>query len=246
MFDILVCHGPHDNSILDLNIQYNSINVVGKKNIYVITHDRNLKRDDCIIVHESVFPFSVTDIKKATSEKRYGWYLQQLLKLYAHAVITNLSEHYLVIDCDTIFLKPTVFFENEIPLYNYSHENHSVYFDHLRRINPCLTKQIKESGICHHMMFSKNILKELFAFVESNYNQQFGVNYSFWEIMISEIDPNHINFSGYSEYELYFNYILQFHRDKMKIRELAWKNSNTLDLTCNNLNYISCHHYNRH
>ena len=242
MFDIVVCHGPNDDSMLDLNIQYNSVNVVGKNNIYVITYDCNLKRDDCIVIHESAFPFSVADVKERTSEKRYGWYLQQLIKLYAHCVIPNLSEHYLVIDCDTLFLKPTVFFENNLPLYDFGTEHHVPYFEHLRRVHPTFTKLVKESGICHHMMFSKTILREIFSFVEGRDK----TSTPFWKIMIECIDPKQVEFSGFSEYELYFNYMLQFHKNEMKIRPLAWNNSKTLDITSNHLNYISYHHYARH
>lgn len=241
LFDVVVCHGPNDDSMLDLNIKYNAVNVVGVNNIYVVTYDPNLTRDDCVVIHESVFPFSVAEIKKKTSEKRYGWYLQQLIKLYAHCVIPNITEYYLVIDCDTLFLKPTTFFENQIPLYNFGSEYHQEYFKHLSRVNGRITKQIQASGICHHMMFSKQILRELFLLVESEYNQR---NVSFWNIMISCIDPNHVDYSGFSEYELYFNYILQFHKEKMKMRELAWKNVHSLDLSnCNHLDYISYHHY---
>lgn len=244
MFDIVVCHGPNDDCLLDYNIKFNSVNVIDRKNIFVVTHDRNLKRDDCIVLHESVFPFSVEEIKKRTSERRYGWYLQQLIKLYAHCVIPNLTEYYLVIDCDTIFLKPTSFFQDNIPLYNTGSEHHRPYFEHLLRVHPKLTKQVDDSGICHHMMFSKKILEELFQMVEKD-NKHSSDN-TFWKIMISRIDPNHIEHSGFSEYELYFNYIIQFHRDKMKIRKLVWKNSTTLDLDISeDLNYISCHYHAR-
>jgi len=247
MFDILVCHGPNDDSLLDLNIRYNSANIVDRNNIYVITHDKHLKRSDCLVFHESIFPFSVEDIKKETSETRYGWYLQQLIKLYAHNVIPSLSEYYLVIDCDTIFLKPTVFFEEGVPLYNTGSEYHIPYFEHLSRVHSTFTKQVKESGICHHMMFNKIILKELFLLVETDYNKNKSEKISFWKILLICIDKLHVQYSGFSEYEMYFNYILKFHRDKMMIRQLYWKNTTTLNLISsdNNLNYVSYHFYGR-
>jgi hypothetical protein len=39
-------------------------------------------------------------------QNRNGWYLQQLLKLYASFVIKDLLNDYLVIDADVYFLKP--------------------------------------------------------------------------------------------------------------------------------------------
>ena len=242
IFDIVVCHGPNDNNMLELNIQYNTANVIDKRNIYVITYDPDLKRDDCIVIHESSFPFSVAEIKEGTSEKRGCWYLQQLIKLYAHCVIPDLSEHYLVIDCDTLFLKPTAFFENNIPLYNTGKEYHIPYFEHMYRVHPAFKKQIKESGICHHMMFSKTILREMFLLVEDANVMKM----PFWKVMNKCIDPKHKEYSGFSEYELYFNYILKFHKNKMSVRPLVWRNSTTLDvLSSSNLSYISYHYYDR-
>ncbi len=46
----------------------------------------------------------------ADNERRAGWYLQQLLKLYAHAVVPGLSEHYLVLNADVFLLCPTRIF----------------------------------------------------------------------------------------------------------------------------------------
>lgn len=241
MFDIVVCHGPNDDKLLDLNLFYNSKNIVGKRNIYVITHNPNLTRTDCIVIHESTFPFTVQDVEKYSSPKRYGWYLQQLLKLYAHT-IPNISENYLVIDCDTLFLKPTTFFENDLICFNYANEYHPPYFEHLERMSSTLKKQVQQSGICHHMMFTTTFLKEMFHRISQEYNTKHNTNYEFWEIMLVCIDPSHKNGSGFSEYEMYFNYMILHHRDKIKLRPLQWDNSNTINLN-SNFNYISCHWY---
>ena len=64
MFDIVICHGPNDDSMLELNLNYNKKNIIGYNNIYIITHDINLARDDCIIIHESIFPFSINILKE--------------------------------------------------------------------------------------------------------------------------------------------------------------------------------------
>jgi hypothetical protein len=241
MFDIVVCHGPNDDKLLDLNLFYNSKNIVGKRNIYVITHNPNLTRTDCIVIHESTFPFTIQDVEKYSSPKRYGWYLQQLLKLYAHT-IPNISENYLVIDCDTLFLKPTTFFENDLICFNYANEYHPPYFEHLERMSSTLKKQVQQSGICHHMMFTTTFLKEMFHRISQEYNTKHNTHYEFWEIMLVCIDPSHKNGSGFSEYEMYFNYMILHHRDKIKLRPLQWDNSNTINLN-SDFNYISCHWY---
>ena len=249
MFDIVICHGPNDDSMLELNLNYNKKNIIGYNNIYIITHDINLARDDCIIIHESIFPFSINILKEyiTSTNNRYGWYLQQLLKLYAYELIENIKNFYLVIDCDTLFLKPTLFFENNIPLYNYGTEHNLPYFIHMRKLDSNLTRQLNMSGICHHMMFSKTKLCEFKKIVETDYNERHSTNFKFWQICLICIDKNNINGSGFSEYEMYFNYMLKYNPNEIKIRKLKWMNTATLNIINNNSNfdYISYHHYQR-
>ena len=64
--------------------------------------------DGCITIFEKIFPFSLDTVAKIHGKRdRNGWYLQQLLKLYAGKIIPNILDKYLVIDSDTFFLKPT-------------------------------------------------------------------------------------------------------------------------------------------
>ena len=241
MFDLIICHGPNDDNILDLNIEYNKKNIIGYRNIFIITYNKNLIKKDCIVIDESIFPFTIDTIKKyiTSTNNRYGWYLQQLLKLYAGDVIPDILDTYLVIDCDTLFLQPTTFIDNGKLLYNFGTEYHKPYFEHMSKMNIELTKQKNISGICHHMIFSNTILKEFKQFVEKD-------NYKLWEIILLCIDNKHIDFSGCSEYEMYFNYIIKYHSDKITIRELKWENVYNLNhLNSTYLNYISYHHYMR-
>ena len=70
----------------------------------------------------------------------------------------------------------------------------------------------------------------------------------FWMVFLEEVDVwfRHGIGSGASEYELYFNYVLQFHPDKIEVRELQWENVKVLDFQKYvHLNYISYHHFSR-
>jgi hypothetical protein len=170
---------------------------------------------------------------------RNGWYLQQLIKLYAGLVIPDILPKYLVIDSDTFFLKPTSFLsQDDKPLFGFGSENHAPYFAHMQRLHPEFAKQEPNlSGICHHMMFDTNYVKEMFAKVEQWHRGQ-----PFYEVflkMVTEVD-----LSGASEYELYFNYMLKYHKQAIMIRPLQWKNSNTLERN-SGLHYVSCHWYER-
>lgn len=249
--DILICHGPNDNNILDLNIEYNRKNVA-HRNMYIITYDPNLKKEGCIVIHEDIVPFKLRIQELYPNEKnRWGWYLQQLIKICAPTFIPELSEYYLTIDCDTLFIKPTAFFEGNIPLYNYVQKSiHSPYFDHMKRMHKGLIQVNEISGICHHMLFNQHILTDMYSMIEDEYNANNHTRYRFWEIFLACIDKKEFRLSGASEYELYFNYIQKYHVNKFKLRQMSWdENVITVDQIKNyniehtSHNYMSCHYW---
>ena len=141
LFDIVICVGPKDLSILNNQIEHTKKNIIGYNNIYLITIDPNIKIDNCITINENIFPFNLETVQKYHGKlERNGWYLQQLLKLYAGFVIPNILETYLVIDCDTFFLKPTNFISDNKCLYSYGKEYRKAYFIHMSKLHQALTK----------------------------------------------------------------------------------------------------------
>jgi hypothetical protein len=243
-FDIVIPVGPKDITFIDKTLELNKKNILNYNKIYIITNTKlinNKKQfDNCIIFDENIFPFNIDTIKSYLGDNdRCGWYLQQLIKLYAGFIIPNILDNYLVIDSDTIFLKPTLFFENTIPLYNFGTEYHLPYFIHMINLHPTFSKVNNMSGICHHFMFQKNILLDLFNIVENYHNKKF------YEIFLLSIEKDQILGSGASEYEIYFNFLQKNYPNKYKIRPLKWLNVNNLlienvDL---DLDYVSCHWY---
>lgn len=234
-FDVVVPVGPNDISKIDKTIECIKKNIIGYRNIFIISKSE-INILDCIFVNENIFPFTMETISLYLGiNERNGWYLQQLIKLCA-GHIPDLLNNYLVIDSDTFFLKPTSFFSNDLPLYNVGSEYYKPYFNHLLKMHNSLTKQNDYSGICHHMLFQQHILKQLFKLVEDYHRDDF------WKCFLSLIDKKDIPFSGASEYELYFNYIHIYHPDSFMIRKLEWLNSGTIDETLN-LHYVSCHWY---
>ena len=109
----------------------------------------------------------------------------------------------------------------------------------MKKLDDIFFKQFSDkSGICHHIIFETKYINEIIDIVENKHNDKF---YNVFLKTVMDIDiPN----SGASEYELYFNYIFYKHPDKVKLRQLNWKNTSTLDLN-NNYDYISYHWYSR-
>lgn len=258
LYDIVIPLGPSDSEQINDQLSFTMRNIIGYRNIYLICYDPSIRIIDksIIIVDEKLFPFTIKDVEKYHSKyDRNGWYLQQLLKLYVGIVIPGILERYLVVDADTYFLKPTIFVEDNKCLYNTSNEYHLPYFQHMLKLYPSMEKQLQESGICHHMIFEKRYIKQLFTMVEEYNNMSINPeNYKhFWQIFLEKVNPEHygmtyVNMSGASEYEIYLNYILKYHKEQVKIRKLKWINidknpenyTNDLDY-----DYVSWHYFMR-
>jgi hypothetical protein len=93
-FDIVICLGPNDVNIINLMINYTKNNIIGYRNIYIISYDHNIKIDGCIIINENLFPFN----KDTIIHNNNKWYLQQLLKLYSSIIIDGILDNVLIID----------------------------------------------------------------------------------------------------------------------------------------------------
>lgn len=223
LFDIVVPVGPNDIEHIHLQISHCSKNILGYRRIFIITPFKELKVEGCTVIDESIYPFSMKDvieIRKVHAESthgRNGWYIQQLLKLYAPFVIPDLMPTFLVVDSDTFFLRPTTFIVNGKCAYNPSREYNAPYFVHMAKMHPSLTRQYQQmSGISHHMIFEKEHVQGLMTLVESYHN-----NRPFWRLFL-EFGTE---YAGASEYEMYFNYMLKYHPQKIQIRQLKWGNS---------------------
>ena len=231
-FDIVIPVGPNDYTVFTKQIEYTKKNILDYRNIYIvspITYDI----DGCTYVSEDKFPFSMEDVSNILGKSsRNGWYIQQLIKLYAGLVIPGILHTYLVIDSDTFFLNPTTFIENGVCLYNIGTEHHYPYFVHMNKLHESLSRQINVSGICHHMIFQTKYIKELFGLVKGD----------FWKVFLENVVDK--EGSGASEYEIYFNFMIKYHRSDIKIRPLKWHNTSNL-ADRRNADYISYHWYMR-
>ena len=239
-FDIVIPVGPNDLSIISSTIRYTQANVLDYRHIYLVSKNE-IKLNGCIYVSEDQFPIQIETVKKmADFRNRAGWYYQQIIKLYAGRCIPDILENYVVIDSDVYFLKPTTFMKYGAPLFATGTEYHPPYFEHMTRLHPQLKRMMNVSGICHHMVFTKTYLEELFQLVED----QSSTSRPFWKIFLEELSRP-IPESGASEYEIYFNFMLQYHRLEMQIRNLSWTNCSSLSQAQPHHAYVAIHHYMR-
>ena len=243
-FDLVICVGPNDNDIVEHMLSFNKKNIIGYRNIYLVCANPNINIPGTITIDERIFPFSKDNlINKFGNNNRNGWYLQQLLKFYAGNVIPDILNNYLIVDCDTHFLKPTKFITDDGKyIYTTGTEYNVHYFDHMNRLDPSLKKIHPLSGISHHTFFDTKIINELIDKVEKNYQNE----KKFWEIYLGVIDTKQFMGSAAAENETYFTYMYLYHKEKMAIRQLNWDNVSRFHPSyVNKYDFVSLHWYMR-
>jgi hypothetical protein len=245
MFDVVVPLGPDDVERCIEALPFTQKNVVGYRRIHIVTQAQTIEKlrskgiDPAVhLIDEAIYPFDLTDMAHHVGPiKRRGWYLQQLLKLYAGFIIPGIASRWLIIDADTFFLKPTPFIKGDKMLLNVGTEYSPHYFLQIERLLPGVHRvDPKLGGITHHMMFEAQYVKDLFERVEAVHKKPF------WRAFMDTIDPTEYEKSGASEYELYFNFMLLNHRDAIELRWLNWENTFYVDTSLDR-DYISAHEW---
>lgn len=229
--DVVIVAHSKDKSTLEDCIEGIQENCSKVRRVIVVSSEK--LTDQAEWFNENPFPFNKEDIalaitrgdKKKSQEflKRHGrgpgWYFQQLLKLYASFVIPGISSNVLVIDADVVFLNPVDFLNDSYGgLFCFSREEaKNNYLRHAKRLVPGYERIYPEIySVCHHMLFQRAILKDLFRTVEY-YHQA-----PFWKAFCFCVDFK--GEEGASEYEIYYHYALT-HTDQVGLRELQWANS---------------------
>lgn len=229
--DVVIVSHAKDKNTLDLCIEGIKENCAQIRRIIVVSAKKLSKNAEWF--NEKNFPFSLDDIAleigrgdQATADKIFkgrtrkpGWYYQQLLKLYAPFIIPRISSNVLVIDADTIFLNPVTFLNpSHGGLFCVNHHPPMAhYFAHAERLVPDYKRIYPEVySVCHHMLFQKPILKDLFKTVENHHQMEF------WKAFCRCVSLE--GRKGASEYEIYYNFALK-HTGQVELRELQWVNS---------------------
>lgn len=228
--DVIIPTHEKDLDTLNICIEYAKKNVIDVNEVYYVS--RNKLTNNGIWIPESSFPFTLEDVtNKVGKHWRTCWYYSGLIHSMASIIIPNIKKYVLIIDSDTIILKPTKFIENGISLFNVSpRDGLPCYYEHMTKLIPSLKKQYHWSGVCHHIVINREILDDMIKRVEKIHNK------SYWDAYIDvTLEPYHSlgehtqkdvigkHESGQGRatfYELYFSFALQYHNDKVRIRKL--------------------------
>lgn len=245
--DVVIPCSEKDIETLELCVD--GIRKNGKNIRRIIVVSREKLTDNAEWFPEANYPFTKYDIAFAifkdelaalnyTSSKnnRIGWIYQQFLKLYASFIIPDISSNILLLDADTVFIKPVQFLDKSAnPYLTISKEYNKVYFEHMDKLIPGLNQFYKGvSGIAHHMIFQRPVLEDLFSIISENHNGEV------WMALCSCVDLKDISGSCMSEYEIYFNFILT-RTKQAHIRKLKWLNS--ANLNCLNEYEMQGYHF---
>lgn len=211
--DVLIPVAEKDLNTLPAVIYFARKNILNPINkIYIAGRagvtEEICKNTGCIFINESdALPIDKSDIiYNGTEWFRSGWLFQQLIKLNADAITD--SENVLVLDADTCLVKKQSFvLDDGSFILNFGDEYHSPYKSYTKLTQ--LKKRFFLSFVCHHMIFNKTILTCLKNDIELHTGQN-------WiSAILSYMD--YTDSSGFSEYELYGNYLYYNFRSKVKL-----------------------------
>ena len=171
--EILFVSTQKDFQLLPLAIEFalNATSNFSVLSITVITPDKyvsevkNLVRDCEVTVEGESLYFYEDTLRKLrnTFAGRFGWVLQQLLKL--QFVLSSKASGVLIIDSDTILLEKRKWLGNDgSQLLTPTWEYHKPYYEFLDSIGICEINP-EYTFVSHHMLMQPKIVNELFEYV---------------------------------------------------------------------------------
>ncbi len=237
-YDVVSMVHIKDKERYNTFLKYNKKFLQEAGQFYYVSYE-NFKDINSIHLSENKYPFTkkeiISYIEKYIPDYRWGWYYQQLLKLYIFRIDVIINEYVLILDSDILLLKNLLLFENNIPLLfkrnTMDKKMHKPYYEFLKLIYPNINYDINDSGICHFMLFKKDQIEMLLNEIEKKYDKPA------WQALLDAV-IKYIDVFGYSdsimsEYELYYHYIKSNNIYKIK------NNLEYIDAPILNFNFIN-------
>jgi hypothetical protein len=223
--EVLIVSSHKDLEVLPLTIQSilnNCVNPIDS--VTLIVQKKSLASAVKILekMVQSSVTFRVLDEEKLVSHEfrihlkrrykdRYGWVLQQVLKV--NYVLNSNKSGLLVVDADTILLKKTGFLQrNSRQTLLVSSELHKIYFRELKRLGFSIAEPWT-STVTHHMLFQPSILKTAFDNVGAKSAEDI--------IRTLESKDSNLkaNLSPFSiDYELYGQWLISNERQRVSLK----------------------------
>lgn len=154
-------------------------------------------RKGCTFVNEkTVLPITKKHIRyRSRTWDRSGWLYQQLLKLSGNTICTR--KHYLVIDADTVLIRPHRFLKRGKTVFYCRNWSQGEYFNMYRRL---LGRKASASPsfVAHYMLFDRSKVARLKKTIEARHGLP-------WYRAIIRLTNKAKQF-GFSEYETYGNF----------------------------------------
>ena len=182
----------------------------------------------CVLVDEnSVLPVTKQDIDYVVDGlDRSGWLFQQFLKWSGDGLGEH--SHYLVVDADTVFIRPQVFERDGKVFLNCSDEYHRPYFDVYERLLH-ESARFPLSFTSHQMLYHREWLGQLKETIECK-------NRCAWyQAILKAVDRNQV--SAHSEYETYGQYVYSHYRDSVHVQ--YWFNLSLPRHEVENINHLT-------
>lgn len=200
---------------------------VGRNEIESLLSQLNLGNSVSFLNENDVIPFD--DVHKCMQKrlapllngqelprKVTGWYYQQFIKMKYSSLSQN--EYYMTWDGDTVPCGHFSMFKDETdqPYIDVKTEYHEDYFKTIETLLPGMHKCIGKSFISEHMLFNKEIMKNLIDQIEHNAEIE---GTSFYEKIINSIPIEKLQSNSFSEFETYGTFLCFTNPSLYRIRD---------------------------
>ncbi len=168
----------------------------------------------CTMIDEAgLVEISPRDIDYVHEGKsRAGWAYQQLLKWSGGRFCSN--RHYLVIDSDTVFIRPQAFELEGRMVFDFCDEFHRPYFRAFERLFG-ITPRSSISFTSHHSLIDTEIMSELMEYLEKRHSMPW------YRAVVGAVDASEM--SSISDYDNYGQYVAERHPERIVVRYWANK-----------------------
>lgn len=223
--EILMVSKKEDFSVLKVSLESAirmSVNPVSSITIIVPDDEVNLVKTFLnvmaefqkinVIPENKVVTKEVIELITKNRPDKFGWILQQVL--VASYIINSRSEYILVVDADTVLLRPRIWVDkNSKQILMPTQELHKPYYDFLRSSSNMYGKTVI-SFMSHHLLIQVKIFREIFEMFNGSVLTALQKAFAFSSP--TESAPFDL------KYEIYSQYLLLNHKGQLDL--VKWGN----------------------